>query len=348
MSHPIPEATKMTKVSVYFNSTIPHFSQLFAGLEFLAARKEISLDYYLEMGKYPINICRLEIDGKTVFFDLADHSRIDLSLYNACDFYVKRMLLKSDFVQREKLIPYGLYYPVYFSNRNLKLLFLKNLSYWKYSLKYWPLLSRIFKLKDSIGTNHLRRMSSQSGDLKNVIFRSRLWDAGERHPEWKKEKRKLLNAERVKINKLLGQELGRDFIGGIRRDDYSEKICPDLLLGKKEFHRKKYLEELRRSSIGILSPGLEQSVGAKFGEYVAFSLAVVTSPVSQFQFLGPLKEGEHYLEYGSPEECLEKTLSLYSNDSLRRKMQQANSKYYNDWLHPGVKLQKIIALIDTQ
>lgn len=338
----------MTKVSVYFNSTIPHFSQLFAGLEFLAARKEIGLDFYLEMGKYPVNICRLVIDGKIVFFDLADHSKIDSSLYNACDFYVKRMLLKSDFEQREKLIPYGLYYPVYFSNRNLKLLFLKNLSYWKYSIKYWPTLSGVLNLKDSIRTNHLNRMSSKPADSRKVIFRSRLWDAGEHHPAWKRDIRERLNDERIKLNRLLSEKLGSYFSGGIRKDDFSIRICPDLLLEDKEFHRRNYMKVLKKSSIGIINPGLEGSVGAKFGEYVAFSLAVVTSPVSQFQFLGPLKEEEHYLEYGSPEECLEKTLSLYWNDSLRRKMQQANSKYYNEWLHPGVKLQKIIALIETK
>ena len=180
----------MRKVTVHFNSTLPHFSQLFAGLEFLAAKKIIYLSYLFDFGKFPVNIIKLEVNGKTVFFDLADYNGINLPLYNECDFYVKRMLLKKDYEQMPGLIPYGLYYPVYFSNHNLKFLFLKDLSYWKYSLKYWPFLSHILKLKDSIGTNHLRQMSAKPADNKKVIFRSRLWDAGEHHPAWKRDIKK--------------------------------------------------------------------------------------------------------------------------------------------------------------
>ena len=338
----------MPKVTVHFNSTLAHFSQLFAGLEFLAAKKVIHLSYHLNAGKYPVNFLKLEINGKIVFFDLADYNGINLPLYNECDFYVKRMLLKRDYEQMPKLVPYGLYYPVFFNNVYLKFLFLKDLSYWKYSLKYWPVLSHALNLKDAIGTNHLLQMTAKPAEDKKVIFRSRLWDAGDHHPAWKRELRKGLNDGRIRLNRLLSEKFGADFSGGIRRDDFSEKICPDLLLDKKEFHRRKYLEVLRRSSIGIISPGLEESVGAKFGEYLAFGLAVVTNPVSQYQFLGPLKEGKHYLQYNSLEECLEKTSFLHCNDGLRRKMQQENKSYYNEWLHPGVKLQKIFEQIEKK
>ena len=105
---------------------------------------------------------------------------------------------------------------------------------------------------------------------------------------------------------------------------------------------------MRSSSIGISSPGLEESVGAKFGEYLAFGLAVVTNSVEQYQFLGPLKEGKHYLQYESPEECLEKSLSLHCNEPFRKNMQQENLKYYNDWLHPAQKVKKIIQLIQDK
>lgn len=338
----------MRQVTVHFNSTLPHFSQLFSGLEFLAAKKVINLSYHVDPGKFPVNLIKLEVNGKTVFFDLADNHGINLPLYNECDFYVKRMLLKRDYEQMAKLIPYGLYYPVYFPNRNLKFLFLKDLSYWKYSLKYWPVLSRVLNLKDSIGTNHLQRMSAKPADNKKVIFRCRLWDAGEHHPAWKRDLRKCLNDDRIKLNRLLGEKLGSDFSGGIRRDDFSITNCPDLVLDKKEFHRRNYLTVLRRFSIGIISPGLEESVGAKFGEYMAFGLAVVTGAVNQYQFLGPLEEGKHYIQYENPVECVGKTLSLHSNDNFRRNMQKANIQYYNEWLHPGVKLQKIFEQIEKK
>ena len=42
-------------------------------------------------------------------------------------------------------------------------------------------------------TNDLSRMDSKPADGKRIIFRSRLWDAGERHPEWKRLKGRHLN-----------------------------------------------------------------------------------------------------------------------------------------------------------
>ncbi|MFD0977953.1 glycosyltransferase [Salinimicrobium gaetbulicola] len=336
----------MKKVVLHFNSVNHHFSQLITGLEYLNHHRKIDLSYNFDFGKYPENIFRVEISGLNLFFDLADHSKIDPILYRESDFYIKRMLLKKDHVENHKLTPYGLYFPVYYRNPTLKYLFLKDLSYWKYSLKYWKGVSKFLDIRDSIATNELSIIESDLTENKGVIFRSRLWGAGKDHPKWKRENRKALNDQRIRINKLLKEKFGDSFTGGIRKDDFSDKQCPELVLPKKEFHRKRYLKKMQNSSIGIVTYGLEESIGAKFGEYLANGLAIVTNPIDEFQLLGPLKEKEHYFSYHSPEECLEKTQLLFSNDGLRRSMQKANREYYNNWLHPGTKMMKIFERID--
>ena len=49
-------------------------------------------------------------------------------IYDRADYYIKRMLLKSDYRSNNKLLPFGLNYGVYYKNNYLKTLFLKD---WK-------------------------------------------------------------------------------------------------------------------------------------------------------------------------------------------------------------------------
>lgn len=335
----------MYKVVVHFNSILHHFSQLLAGLEFLSVEKKIDLHYNLDLGKYPADIFRIELDGLNIFFDLSDNSRIYKSIYYQSDFYVKRMLLKSDMEIMKKLIPYGLYYPVYFRNRNLRFLFLKDTKLLKFSIKYWRSFSSLLDIKDCIAVNEISLLESEPILNKQIIFRARLWNPANNDTHWKKEERIILNDQRIKINRTLKNEFGENFRGGIMKDSYSEEICPDLIIPDKEYHRREYLKQLRNASIGVVNQGLEDSIGAKFGEYVANSISIITTPIQKFQLLGAFNEGENFLTYTTAGECLEITRKLMEDSELRLKIQSNNAKYYNEYLHPGKKIDKIFSKI---
>lgn len=336
------------KIILNFNSTLLHFTQLLTGVEYLNSRKEIDLHYNLESHRYPIDMFRIIYNDKIIFFDMADSSAIYEPLYTECDFYIKRMLLKKDFINRNKLLPYGLNYQVFFKNKYLKYLFLRDKKYFKYSLRYSRSASSILNIKDCINNNELSNMHSLPSSGKQILFRSRLWNPANNDMIWKKEERNIMNVERMELNRTLKNCYGSNFKGGIQKDKFSVHQCNDLLLPAKEYHKKNYLNLLRNSSIGIVNGGLEGSITWKFGEYVAHSLAIISTPIDKFQLLGPLKEEEHYLIYNTPEECLEKTETLFSNDRVRKSMQQANLEYYENWLHPGIKMMKILKLIDSQ
>lgn len=331
----------MHKVSVHINSTLHHFSQLLAGLEFLNKEDQISVEYKLEPGKYPGDVFKVEVNGLKVFFDLADNSDIKKEIYEEADFYVKRMLLKTDYENSEKLIPYGLYYPVYFSNPSLKYLFLKDRSFLKYSLKYWKSVSALFNLKDGISVNELRKMESDPAEGDQIIFRARLWDPSNNPTQWKKEERIILNQQRVEINRALKRNFGSKFTGGILKNEYSEKVCPDLVLCGDDYHRKSYIKILKTTSIGIVNQGLEGSVGAKFGEYVANGLAILTTPIAQIVLPG-FEEGKNYITYTTTEECIEKVEELMQNSTLRKRLQENNKNFYTEFLHPGKKILRIL------
>lgn len=332
----------MHKVVVHINSTLHHFSQLLAGLEFLNSKNEIFLEYKPELGKYPGDIFLVEVNGAKVFFDLADNSDIKRGIYQKADLYVKRMLLKSDFQRSEILIPYGLYYPVYFRNPSLKYLFLKDLTFFKYSLKYWKSVSALLDLKDGISVNELTNVESDPAEDDQVIFRARLWDPGNNSSQWKKEERKVLNEQRIEINRALKKYFGPKFTGGILKNEYSLNTCPDLVLPHGNYHRKRYFQILRTASIGIVNQGLEGSIGAKLGEYIANGLAILTTPVDQFEIPG-FEEGKNYLSYTTTEECIEKAKEMSENVALRKQLQENNRKYYLEYLHPG---KKVMGLLD--
>lgn len=337
----------MDKVVVHINSSLHHFSQLLAGFQFLSSTNEVSLDYNLEIGKYPADIFRVEIGGFNVFFDLADNSGIRQKVYEESDFYVKRMLLKSDYETLTKTVPYGLYYPVYFKNPSLKFLFLKDHTLLKYSLKYWKTVSAFLNLKDGIAVNELSRVESSPADEDQIIFRARLWDPGKNPTQWKKEERILLNDQRIGLNRALKEKFPLRFTGGILKNEYSENLCPDLVLPNAEYHRKRYFQILKATSVGVVNQGLERSIGAKLGEYVANGLAILTTPIDEFELPG-FQEEKNYFTYRNTKECLGKVQELVDNPSLRREMQINNINYYSRFLHPGKKISAILDEIEKK
>lgn len=334
------------KVILYFNSALPHFTQLLTGLEYLKDKDFIHLQYRLKKFEYPPYIFKVDIDGRQLFFDMADNSEIHSGIYDRADHYIKRMLLKSDFEKKKKLVPFGLNYGVYYRNNYLRTLFLKDRSFLRYSLRFSGIASKVLKIKDCINNNELSIMQSMPYSGRNILFRSRLWDPERTDIVWKKEERQVMNKERIELQYSLKKNFGDEFRGGIQSESFTENLSKEMLLSKDEYHKSNYLDILKNSSIGIVNQGLEDSIGWKLGEYISHSLAVITTPIDKFKLLGPLKEEEHYLTFRSPEECIEKTYRLFMNDHFRLEMQRANRAYYEHWLHPGEKLLRIFELID--
>lgn len=335
----------MRKIIVHFNSVLPHFTQLLTGLQYLEDKNLIDLEYRLKKFEFPAYIFKVEVDGCQLFFDMADNSHINPEILERSDFYIKRMLLKSDYRSNKKILPFGLNYGVYYKNNYLRSLFFRDRKLLKYSLRFSVLGSRLLNIKNGIGTCELSTLQSLPFQGKRIVFRSRLWDPARTDNPWKKEERLILNKQRIALQESLKETYKTAFKGGIHREAFTKDLPQDLLLSDADYHKKNYLRMLRNSSIGIVNQGLEDSIGWKFGEYISHSLAVVTTPIDKYQLLGPLKEEEHYLTYRSSEECLEKTHMLFTNNILRREMQRANRSYYESWLHPGKKLLKIFQLI---
>lgn len=333
------------KVHFFFNSALLHFTQLITGLELLHQQKEIDLEYSFEQGKYPIDICRVNYDGKTLIFDMADSAIIKEHIYEDCDFYIKRMLLRKDLEKKHKLIPFGLNFMVFYENQFMRKLVFKK-KFLKYGIRYDHTFSRLLNIKNSISTAHLENFNPQPKDDWKVLFRTRLWNPENNPSSWKKKEREKMNDERIDIIRTMNNKYADSFIGGIEKDDFSMKKCPDLLLSPKEYHKKNYFQLLKTSSVGIVNSGLEDSIGWKFGEYVAHGLAIVTTPVDQYLFRGDFKEGNNYLSFLGVREMMEKIELLHQDDNYRKQIQKNNLNYYHTWLEPAAKMRSIFKDIE--
>lgn len=334
------------KAVIHFNSTIAHCSQIFTGLELLKEDGQIELEYEINYAEIPFNKMRVTYRGKEIIFDMADDYFLDYELLDRCDFYVKRMLLKSDFFQNEKLIPFGLNYSVMVPNSFFEKIWRKDPRLISYSFKYKFELSRLLGINDSIYNLHLTNMESDPKDNGKVIFGTRLWDPQNNEVDWKKQERKKLNNQRIAIIRKLRKAYGEDFLGGVEESELSQIICPDLLISKSESKKTNYLLNLKEGIIGIANYGLEGSIGWKFAEYITHGMAVVTTPIDAYLLHGNLEEGKNYLKFESVEDCIFAVDQLKGNYSYRKEIQKANASYYDQYLHPKRKMELILQMIE--
>lgn len=100
-----------------------------------------------------------------------------------------------------------------------------------------------------------------------------------------------------------------------------------------ESTKSNYIKQLKQHTICIATTGLHGSIGWKLAEYVAFSKAIVTEML-RYKVPGSFDNYKNYLEFTTPEQCVEKVSDLLQNRAARNKMMEHNYSYYNNHLRP--------------
>ena len=90
---------------------------------------------------------------------------------------------------------------------------------------------------------------------------------------------------------------------------------------------------LREFPIGIATTGLHGSIGWKLAEYVSYSKAIVTEKLN-YRVPGHFEKELNYLDFVSPEGCVESAARLFQNYSLRCQLMINNYRYYQSYLRP--------------
>jgi len=328
------------EVKLFIEGLGAHSSQIFTGFGLLEAAGLVRLTFVKGRDFKPLRgIVCAEFDGRRIVYDLGDNPETVMEVYyRDADFYFKRMAQHHVINKYPKMLPMGLNYPVYNSSDHfLKRAFImrEKLSFVRAILNKTSKVFDLIGIKSASASSRLDMMHALPNPIQKpkVIFASRLWNQFTSE-ELKNAERNTINNQRIEIVRLLKKRFKENFVGGIVEDEFSKKVCPESVLPRNTFTEKgSYNKHLLQCSIGVASPGLETSVGFKFAEYIAFSKAIVTTPINAI-VPGNLLEDKNYSIYNNPHECLGQVETLMNNNQLRKQMMESNFAYYQQYLRP--------------
>jgi hypothetical protein len=181
-----------------------------------------------------------------------------------------------------------------------------------------------------------------------VLFMAGAWDPA-RVPAEAPEKAaefEAINETRAACVRLLRREFGDRFFGGILHSEFARRRYADVLLPEaRAASKRRYLRRVREYPICIATMGLHGSNGWKLAEYVGHSRAIVTERL-RYAVPGGFSSPENYLDFGTPEQCVEQVSRLMQDPSLRAAQMRANHDYYRAWMRPDALAARILDVLE--
>lgn len=331
-------------------SEVPlHLYQIIAG--FMILNQKGIIDLKIEESKVllPYNMMELEIDNQIkVLYDVNDgydnliengKSYIDfmdsiLDKYNICFKRSYSEKYNINLTNGYKIYPLGLNYMTTIKG---------NLAHKPY--KNDPRNEKIKKIIRRIPFsqyyNNKYLIENFEGKPKvnndpKILFFTRLWDPNglelSKLPKEKVDERIEINKVRVECIKACKKEFGKLFNGGITPSNYSNTKYKELVVdNKKVTNRDHYLKLMKESDICIATTGLHDSIGWKFGEYVAASRAIVSEKL-YYQLPGNFEKNKNYFEFNNVDECINNIYILLQDENRRYEMMKNNYNYYLNYV----------------
>jgi hypothetical protein len=164
-----------------------------------------------------------------------------------------------------------------------------------------------------------------------ILFSARTWGPSD-SPELNEEETIEMNEMRATCIRKLRNRFGENFVGGFPPRKEAVELYSDCLLDSSVTNRDKFLKIMKQSDICISTIGLHKSNGWKLGEYVASSKAIIGE---KFYYDVPnFNKGVNYLEFITPEECVEQVEKLVNDKERLFQMKEDNFHFYNNYLRP--------------
>lgn len=274
-----------------------------------------------------------------LYYDLHDSYEVNHRALEKTDLYFKRSF-SEHYVRSinalDKVLPLGLIFPVY--NRGIDPLFINRIKLDQKKEKIKNLLYGIgldFLFPDQLFAPRVQHF----GDYPNleqepkVLFMVRAWNPAAMTSKHKQEEYHEVNEMRSRCLRSLKREFGNAFFGGFY-GDYAQEHYPDLLLDQPKLSKQgQYMKQLRQFPICVATTGLHGSIGWKMAEYVAQSKAIVTETLN-YQIPGDFANERNYLEFQTPEQCVEVTARLFQDAGVRSRLMMNNYRYYQAYSKP--------------
>lgn len=336
-------------------------SHLYAGFGILDQRRLIKAKFcrskdFKSQGK---QLLVVEVDGRQkLAYDTTDHDRLYEHVLHDCDLYFKRSFKRS--IHRavsNKILPLGLNYPVNADGDRAA-----RRAVWAFGET--SRLSTSAKLANIVHSNSFLarlfrdgnsgRVALNVGSFEDlpryektpkVLFLAKAWDP--KRPGLsaaQSDERAQINIMRASCVRMLRKELGRQFVGGLALDEFTQRHFPDCVVPPSITKKQEYLQAVKRSTICVATMGLDRSNGWKLAEYVASARAIVTE-TPYYEVPGDFGPEKNYLEFSTASECVRSVMRLYENPGQCYEMMLANHSYYQRYLRPDIlvwnSLQKL-------
>ncbi len=338
------------KCNLLSHSIAGHVQQLYTGFKILKDNGLIELTQQISKHDIEESDAHLivEVSDKNnqklvLYFDNNDSKEINEEHLKICDVYFKRSFSREYILEchtkyESKIQPLGLNYLVLPNSFDIL------------SFKRYLSLSSSLKKKLSGAVNSINPKSKMKSHAclrhlhslptyylpPRVLFMVTAYDPYDKpdRPKEKIEERIYNNELRAHCVRMLRKELGPKFYGGFMHNEYTLRKHKDVLIDTPaNGQRKNYLKILSEFPICIATTGLHGSIGWKFAEYIAFSRAIVAEKL-HYEVPGQLRSNQNYLEFSSPEECVEQSMKLLTDHALRYELMKNNSEYYQNYIKP--------------
>jgi hypothetical protein len=330
------------------HSNSKHLQQIFTGFRALEQRGLIRVSQRLlrEPIMQPDRVqhlrdarhahLRVIVNGTLrLHYDTFDGREVDEEYLAQCDYYFKRSFDEAYLVREgldtRKIKPLGLYYEVYpdgFETRRIA----RALALCK---GFADVVRKTVKTLPTIQS--MQALPDYDAPAR-ILFNVKAFDPhNERNRSAEKiEERVLINEMRAACIRKLRAEFGASFFGGFVPSRYARKHFPNELVPDPSLAAKRnYMKLLQAHPICVATTGLHGSIGGKFAEYVCLSKAILSETLN-YRVPGDLREGTHYLEFATADECVEQAHRLVSDRELRGQLMSNNTRYYNAWLRPDM------------
>lgn len=323
----------------YFESS--HLNQIYEGFARLDKSGICNVRFKKTIGNAQKPLLLAQINGKNVIYDTLDglnwidgkslEENIQYFATNNfdIDYYFKRSFTEDLYPyinNRFQYYPLGLNYDIHSIYSPLSLNKIKEKILRNKITEYF-FGKRYFVAEDFVQAPIINSESK-------ILFLVRLWDPTPYRGSYLYDEWMQLNMKRIAYVKKCREKYGEQFIGGIKQDEFSMKMCsPDLILPETMTRKQRFLEEVKKSNICIATTGLHNSIGWKFAEYVAASRAIVTEPLN-YRLPGNIAEESNYLEFIDEESLIKSIDRLLSDRTLLLKMMRCNHNYYLNNMQP--------------
>jgi hypothetical protein len=288
-----------------------------------------------------------------LYYDTHDSFEIDASILATVDVYFKRSYLEDAIRQLElkhRVFPLGLNYPVYSDGVDVfaieRAALHKGYGKFRVLMRSMGIDYLVGPIRSTARVNRLESYPAFTLPAK-VLFMTQVWDPKEAGSRDKADERESLNDMRANCVLLLKKEFGEKFLGGLSHDDYSRHRWANCLLPDHRLANKSnYLKLLTEFPICVTTTGLHGSMGWKLGEYVSQSKAIVTEPL-KYSVPGRFDAESNYLEFSTPEGCVECVTKLFTDYQLRCRLMMNNFRYYHSYVRPDSLVLNTLALAIT-